>query len=187
MNRFASFLDLIAPRVILVVGLVGFVLLTTGCAMEYVPLMGSSTDELHPSVRSFFDEFEQVYALESRFELKRLIADRFGGHLWGEDRILDRMDEVFNQYSNVELQTRDITLEEKDFWVASFYWTLTWQCETINPEQGCPDVDNDGSPDRIRRAGQSTFNLIRSGGRWEIKFAEGDLLLGAFEPGYRLD
>lgn len=172
---------------VLVLGVL--LVLSSGC-LNALRLSSPSEEELRPIAQNFLREFERIYELENRFELKQILYEDFGGQRWGANRLIDRMNEVFNQYESIELRIGNVEVRRSSDGlsgglIVTFNWELSWTCVELKPSTGCKDFTGDGSPDRITREGYTVFSLVKRGERWVLKHEESDLLLGAYEPGYR--
>lgn len=166
--------------------LLSLLVVSAGC-LRYIRFDALPENDLRPGVNAYLRDLERAYELENRYVLRSLVYERFSGFRWGSDRLTDRMNDIFNQFSDIEINFREIQLKRSSRQlIVKFHWDLTWTCEDIDPARGCKDYDRDGNPDTINRQGRTIFYLVYIDGDWRLADEEGDLLLGAYEPGYRV-
>lgn len=171
-------------KTVLVVSLL-LVFLAAGC-LRYIRYDALPDGDLQSEAEQFLEDFERVYELENRYLLRTLIDGHFAGGEGIPDRLVERMAKIFNQYREIELSIRDVDYRRMSrSLIVKFNWDLTWTCEDINPSRGCKDYNGDGRPDTINRTGRTIFTLVYQGDQWYLKNEEGDLLVGAYSPGYR--
>ncbi|MFB6347511.1 MAG: hypothetical protein ABEK50_17475 [bacterium] len=154
---------------------------------EYVPGKKKDEGELRLAVKKFLSDFERIYELQNRYQLRSILGDNFGGYDNGTDQLINRMDEVFNRFGSVKFNTKlDDFNRSADNTVVTFEWMLTWECTINESKDGCPKEIMVTPPYKVSRQGRTIFYLVESGGGFRIENEEGALLLGSFTPGYQV-
>lgn len=173
---------------LLLVGVLLVVLGLGGCRglTTRMPLPGTTLypEDYRQSSREFLSVFRLAFEEENRAELTRMIAPRYAGYSNGRKTLVDRINQVFNQF---DVLTLEMTVEQvtpfRGSITARTEWELRWRCTSSNPDRGCPELKNAEEYDPRKRSGATTFKLIWRNGGWTIRDQRGSVLLGLFEPG----
>lgn len=164
--------------------IVTFLFLVSGCLPSNLPWVETIPDDYEHSAEEFIGYLEVVVETENRAELFRMIHQQYSDNYFGREVLIERLDKIFQQF---EIRKLSIEVEQivpfNNQVTVKTHWSLTWQCKSSDPDQGCPEIEGSKSFPLKRRIGQTIFVLEWSDSSWHLQAQRGNVLLGLYEPG----